>query len=204
MAMGGATAEGFARFQILGWFKDLEVVGVQISNARELAIVDVPLQRVPPRKRPHATPDHQSSLKVVRPSLNAFVIGHTQLEALVVQMRPIHPNPAAYPLLWLSPTTMGFDVAPEVGGTPVLLNVVAPDNGAPGAKSPFDEQGAVFALEVTWGDVTLVWVRAPAGARRGDALFGSGGSGLGRVVPVVGERKVVSISIRFRAVGGTR
>ena len=182
----------------------LEVVGVQMSDARDLAIVDVPLQRVPPRKRLHATPNHQSTLEIIRPSLNALVIGHTRLEAVVVQMRPIHPNSTAYPLLRLSPTTVGFDVTLEVGNAPVLLDVVASDNGAPGAKSPFDEQGAVFALEVARGDVTFVRVRAPAGARRSDAPLGFGGSGPGGTVLVVGEREVVSISVRFGAVGGTR
>ena len=164
---------GSVRLQIpTRWFWGLEVVGVDMSDARDLAIVDVPLQRVPSRKRLHATSDHQSSPKVVRPSLNAFVIGHTQLEALVVQMRPIHSNPAAYPLFRLSPTTVRFDVALEVGNTLVLLDVVASDNRAPGAKSPFDEQGVVFALEVTRGDVTFVWVRAPVGARRSGAPLG--------------------------------
>ena len=174
MTMREPQQMDFVRFQILGWFGDLEV-GVQMSDAWDLAIVDVPLQRIPSRKRLHATSDHQSSLIVVRPSLNAFVIGHTRLEELVVQVRPIHPNSATYPLLRLSPTTVGFDVPLEVGKPPVLLNVVASDNRAPGAKFPIDEQGAVFTLEITRGDVTFVRVQAPAGARRSDAPLGFGG-----------------------------
>jgi len=201
---GGITADELPPTPDPRRFEGLEVVRVQMSDARDLVIVDVPLQRVPPRKRLHATPDHQSTLEIVRPSFDAFVVGHTRLEAVVVQMHPLHPNSATYPLLRLSPTTVGFDVAFEVGNAPVLLNVIASDDGAPGAKSPPDEQGVVFALEVTRGDVTFVRMQAPAGARRSDAPLGFGGSGLGRSVLAVGEREVVHISVRLGAVGGMR
>ena len=213
-------------------FRDLEVVAIHMSDARDVGVVHMPLQRIPPRERLLTTSNHQSTPKVVRSSLDAFLVGHALFDARFIQMRPIHPNSTAFPFIRLRPAAVSYDVALKVWDALVLLDVVASNNGASEARSLFDDQGGIFGLEVARGYITPVRVRTPASARRSDALLGFGGGRAGRregyamvrpglgglalplllmggrlsrtviVVVVVGGRGVGSITIRFRATTG--
>ena len=137
----------------------------------------MPLQRIPPREGLHATSNHQPTSKVVRSSFDALFVGHTQSDTLSIQMRPTHPNTTAYPLLRLPPTSVSFNVALEVWNPSVTLDVVASGDRATEVGFLFDEQGDIFALEITRWEITLVRVRTPASPRGGGALLGFGGGG---------------------------
>ena len=87
---------------------DLEVVGVRIHNAREVGIIQVPLQSIPPGESLLTTSDRQPALEQIRSSLDALLVGHTLPNVQpLIQVGPIRPNSTAYPLFWLPPSAMG-------------------------------------------------------------------------------------------------
>ena len=110
-----------------------------MPGARNVGIIHMPLQRIPPRKALHATSNHQSTPELIRPSLDALFVGHTQSDTLPIQMRPIHPNTTAYPFLRLPPTRVSLDVALEVRNPSVTLDVVASGDGATEVRFLSDE-----------------------------------------------------------------
>ena len=188
----------------------------------------MPLQGVPPSKGLHATSNHQSPPKHVRSGFDALLFGHPLLDALPVQVSPVHPNSAARPLVGLHPAIVSRDVTFEVGYTLVLLDVVTPNDGALEVGFLINQHDTTFALEVTGCVATLVrvWTLLNArsrnallrfrrgrsggreflaarrlGLRRGPALLlPPGGSGLNRAILliIVGGRDVVDIALTIR------
>jgi len=150
-----------------------------MPDARDVGIINVPLQSVPPGEGLLATSNHQSTPEHIRSGLDALLVGHPLLDTLPIQVGPVHRDPTARPLFWLHPAIVGNDVALEVRNALVRLGVIASDDGALEVGLLVDQQGAIFALEVARGDVTLVRVRTPASARRRNALFGFGGGRTG-------------------------
>jgi len=156
----------FAQSQIPKHFRDLVKVRIHMSNARELGIINVPLQGVPPGKALPTTPNHQLTPEPICPSLDLFLFGHTLLDVLAIQVGRLHPDTTANPLFRLRPAIVSHDVTLEVGKAPVLLDVVASGDGA---------------LEFGFLDQprAIVNTQMAASARRNNALLGSGGSRTG-------------------------
>ena len=169
----------FTRSPIPKRFRDLVRVRIHMSNARDFGIVNVPLQGVPPGKGRQTTPNHQLTLERICSSLPLLLFGHTLLDVLAVQVGYLHPDTTASPLFRLYPTIVSHDVALEVGNAPVLLDVVASDDGALEVGFLADQPRAIFTLEVARGDITLIRMQTAASSRRSNALLGSGGSRTG-------------------------
>ena len=145
-----------------------------MANARDVWIIHMPLQGVPPRERLHATSNHQSLPKHIRSSIDVLLLGHPLLDARVVQVCPVHVNSAARPLARLYPTIVSHDVPLEVGNTPILLCVFAPNDRALEVGFLVDQHGTIVALEVTRGVATPVRMRTPMNAGRRNTLLGFG------------------------------
>lgn len=201
------------------------IVRIHVPDAREVRVVHMPLQGVPPGKRLQATPDPQLSSEWIRSNLDALLVGHARLDADPIQVGPIHRNPTARPPVWDNPPIVGHDMALEVGNAMVLLFVVAPDDRAEEVDPLVGLCGAVATLQVAGGVGALVRVRTPTSARGGPGLGGSrtsgrerlgtGGLGLGGgpllllllggrslngtvLVVVVGGRNVVNVAFTVR------
>jgi hypothetical protein len=208
-------------------FRDLELVGSHMADARNFWIIHMPLQSIPPRESLHTAPNHQSIPEDVCSSLDALLVSHAPLDARSIQVSPIHPNSTAYPLIRFHPTAVSFDVTLEVWNALVALGIVTSNHRALEVNFIVDGRGSVFALEVARGGVGFVRVRTCRGTRRSAALFGSGASGTRRgkdrttnrlglrgrlalLLPlgltvffvVVRGRNVVSIVIELRTIEG--
>ena len=146
-----------------------------MPDARDIRIIHVSLQGIPPGKGLLTTSNHQLTLKHICSSLDLFLLGHTLFYALTVQISPIHPDTTASPLFWLPPAVVSHDMALEVGNTVVLLDVLASDDGTLEVGLLVNPLGTIFTLEVTRGDGTLVRVRTPVSAGGSDTLLGFGG-----------------------------
>jgi len=158
-----------------------------MPDARDVRIVHMPLQGVPPGESLQTTSNHQLTLKYTCSSLDLFLFGHTLLDALAVQVGPFHPDTTASPLFRLHPAVVSHDVALEVGDAPVLLDVVTSDDGALEVGFLVDQLGTIFTLEVTRGYGSLVRVGTPVSARGSDTLLGFGGGMSGREGRVTGR-----------------
>ena len=139
-----------------------------MPKARDVRIVHMPLQSIPPGKGLHAASNHQFTLEPVGTSLDVLLLGHTLLDILSIQVSPVHPNPAACPFSRLPPLKVGFDMPLKVWNASVLLGTAA--DGALEARSTVNKQGILLALDVARGNVTLVGVGM---ARRGAAFLRS-------------------------------
>ena len=148
----------------------LAVVGVHTPNTRDVGIIHMPLQCIPPGKSLHTTSNRQSTLEHIRSSLDTLLVCHALPDALSVQVSLVDPNSAAYPLIRLLPTIVGYDMALEIWNTMVPLLIVASDGRAQEVGFLVDEQGSVFALKIARGNVTPVGVIASCTARRGAAF----------------------------------
>ena len=149
-----------------------------MSNTQDFRIINVPLQGVPPGKGLPTTPNHQPTPEQICSSLDLFLFGHALLDVLAVQVGNLHPDTTANPLFRPRPAIVSHDVTLEVGNTPVLLDVVASNDGA--LEVGFlDQHRAIFTLEVARGDATIVRMQTAASARRSNALLGSGRSRTG-------------------------
>jgi len=142
-----------------------------MSDARDVRIIYVSLQGIPPGKSLLTTSNHKLTLKHICSSLDLLLLGHTLFDALAVQVGPIHPDTTASPLFRLPPAVVSHDVALEVGNTLVLLDVLASDDGALEVGFLVDPLGTIFTLEVTRGDGTLVRVQTPVSAGGSDTLL---------------------------------
>ena len=169
----------FARSQIPKCFRDLVRVRIHMSNARDFGIVNVPLQGVPPGKGLQTTPKHQLTPEQICSGLDLLLFGHTLLDVLTVQVSHLYPDTTAGPLFRLHPAIVSHDVTLEVGNAPVLLDVVASDDGALEVGFLVDRPRAIVTLEVARGDATLVRMQTVVSSRRSNALSGSGGSRTG-------------------------
>lgn len=202
-------------------------------NARKVGIIDVPLQGISPGKSPQTTSDHKLTREHVRSGLNTLLVRQAFLDALAVQVGFTHADSTAYPLFRLPPTDVGCDVTLQVWNTLVPLDVIASDEGTLEVGSLVDEQGRVFALEVTRWNImpirvgtsccitrriaNLPWFRGGEASGREDhgterlegrlallLLLIGGGLGWMVLVVVVGRRSVVAIAVRLGAIEAVR
>lgn len=154
----------------------LEVITIDVPDARDVGIVNMSLQGIPPSESLLTTPDHQSAPNHVRPSLDTLLVRHALLYTRMIKVGPIHTNPAAHPSLRFPPTIVSFDMALEIRYAKVLLDIGTPSDGAVRVKFLVDEQGAVFGLEVARGGTASVRVQAPISTSRRYAPLRFGGS----------------------------
>ena len=146
-----------------------------MPDTREVAVVNMSLQGVPPGKGLQTTSDPQLTSKHIRSGLDLLLFGHPLLNAPGVQVSDIHRDTTANPLFRLHPAVVSKDMALEVWNALVLLGVVASSDGALEVGFPVDPLSTIFTLEVTRGDATLVRVRTPVSARRISTLLRFGG-----------------------------
>lgn len=85
-----------------------------MPSTGDIGVIHMPLQRIPPGKSHHTTPNHQSTSEHISPCLYALLVSHVLADALTIDVCLINPNSTAHPLLRLPPTTVGSYVAPEV------------------------------------------------------------------------------------------
>ena len=168
----------FARSQIPKYFRDLIRVRIHMSNARDFGVVNVPLQGIPPGKGLQTTPKHQPTPEQICSGLDLLLFGHAFLDVLAVQMGHLYLDTTASPLFRLHPAIVSHDVALEVGNAPVLLDVVASDDGALEVGFLVDRLCAIFTLEVARGVATLVRMQTDVSSGS-NALPGSRGSRTG-------------------------
>lgn len=165
----GNDREGGSSYPDTRRGRGLEVITVHVSDARDVGIVHMPLQGIPPSEGPLTTPDHQSAPNHIRPSPDTLLVRHALLNTRVIQVGPGNTNPAARPPLWFPPTIMSFDMTLEIGYAKVLPGTATSSDGAVRVKFLIDEQGAVFGLEVARGSAASVGVQASVSTSRRDA-----------------------------------
>ena len=148
-----------------------------MPNAREVGVIHMPLESIPPGEGLHTTSNHQSTPEHIRSSPEALLVRHGPPDVLSIQLIPIHSDSTACPLFRIPPTTVSYDMALKVRSALVLLNMATSRDRALGVGFLVDEGGNVFALEIARGDVAPVRAGTSCIARRSSALLGSRGSG---------------------------
>lgn len=145
-----------------------------MPNARDVGIIQMPLQGVPPGESVHATSNHQPAPKDICSSPNVILLSHVLLDVHPVKVSPIHPNPTARPPLGPHQMVVSVDMALKVGNALISLDMAAPGDGAPEVRSIVDECNSAFALEITEGYVAPVRVGTFGTTRKSVVLPGSG------------------------------
>jgi hypothetical protein len=155
-----------------------------MANARDVRIIHMPLQSIPPAKSLHAASNHQLTPEDIRSSLDALLVSHALADILPVEVSLVDPNSATDPLRRIHPKAVTFHVALEVRNAVVLLLMNAPVDGTLEAIFFASKQGGVFALQVARASSTPVRVRTSRPAStllrfRGGGTSGRGGHRMG-------------------------
>ena len=112
----------------IGAVRKLVKVQIHVSDTRDVGVVNMPFQRVPPSKRLQATSNHQLSPKHIHPSLGQLFFAHTLLNHYPVEVGVVRCNATTNPLVWLEPAIVCGDVPLQVTNALALLDVVASDD----------------------------------------------------------------------------
>ena len=121
-----------------GGIKNLVKVQVHVSDTRDVGVVDVSFQRIPPSKRLQAASDHQLPLEHIRASLNQLFFVHTLLYHYSVEVGVVRRNTTADPLVRFDPAIVGVNVTLQIRNALILLDVVAPNNRTLELGQPVD------------------------------------------------------------------
>ena len=136
----------------IGGVKNLVKVQIHVSDTRDVGVINMSFQRIPPSKRLQATPNHQLSPKHIRSSLGQLFFVHTLPHQYPVQVGVFCCNATTDPLVRLEPAIMDDDVALQIRNAPVLLDVVASNDRTPELGQPVDRPHPSLALEIAGGN----------------------------------------------------